>query len=501
MSRPAPEATYLELHSGLTGDILRNKVSGETIRLQDRFQLRFNDSGAAFVSASSGGGGEPQWCRTLLQTCVMQDDEVEELFVLTRQSSGVEWASDLPGKASESKALELVEAGFKHSFLVYCAPAPKVSRCLRWALPHIVDTVLGSGFCGKWVSRHISYLEGVLEEAGLPPKAHLGKSLWSAKFGTPEPDATDFSIYEDEYNVTTEGLLCISLALSAGRVKSHGNHDKKGKAAALIAALVAKVLPRDGAPLRITHESEWAEFVMSPRRIALVGCHPAKKWRCRLASAIGATHIGAVLVELRAKVLRPSRSPSQVAMLRTIISGLCSAIAIEVEASRGDPIWHEMRVCELQPLFRTDSNRPRRIGIGYVLDVVDVVNSAPELRTSGQFLAAQAVVASRPGRGKQAKIKFMGTRRKLKPKSGQAFIIRKMLGYNKVALGCIVRGRSASSLGGMVARTCDSRRAEMPLGKWVVAPGGRIEGADGYRGWLLRVGIRDWGLLWRGALS
>lgn len=437
MSQHCTDECAHDLWHGLNGDVLHHKVSGATMDLEGRFQLKFDDQGKGYLTSVDGSAREPgrsKWITGLLDWQLYEElvDQGGEgaRFLYNLKTTKCIWLSDLPAAAtSTTKGLELVSDSFKHSFLVYISPFPKGGACLRWALPNVIDLVVGSGFDGRWISRHLLQMKSVLRAAGVP-EDHLVRSLWSAKFSaTRNSDMVNMGPTEDEFCVCTEGLLAIILSFTVGRTKMKGATDCKEVVAALISALASRAAPGVGAPWQATWQDGMAELQWVDGSIALVRCEPHAKWHSKLQGLLQGGKVGRILVGLKEKLQRPCRIKGQVDCATALMLSLSQAVAHSVEASRGEPFWDETRPSQVPALFKDGSSKARRVGIGYVLDVVDAVNASPELRNPGQLLAAQAAGSSKAVRGRCAKVKFMGNKRRLMPKTAQKFVPKKMTAY------------------------------------------------------------------------
>ena len=168
------------------------------------------------------------------------------------------------------------------------------------------------------------------------------------------------------------------------------------------------------------------------RHLELVRVVPAGQWSTLCRSLLAGGNIGDSFVRLAEKLTRPRKIPSYVHLVEAIFKNLKQRVAVSLEASADDVVWDNTRLCDVPSLYKTGSIKARRVGMGYVLDVVDAVSTTPELRTPQQLLAVKcAMVSVRQKRSAKANIKFLRGQGALAPKSGQNYIMKRMCSYQK----------------------------------------------------------------------
>ena len=426
-AEPLDDGVAFSIAAGLAQDFLLSVRSGELVALKGRGSLVVDeDASAAFVSCTVGPS---LWCRNATKWRCMEVTETGEVFFFNKDTGASVWESDLHQGASETKGLSVHTAMAKVDIICYVSELRKLRRRLRWSLPHIADLAVGSGFDGRWISRHSKQLIGAFEDAGLDAN-HLVRSMWSVTYTGSKNERADLAeAYEDEFNVSSEGLIESLLYFTVGRVKSKGVVDAPTVVACFLNGLARKLLPASGCPWQVCFgDGEFAELVLRDGRIVVRDVHK-KKWAQIVQTLVRTGDIGTILVHLAQTLRRPKRIPSYCHIAQAMFKDLEQRLATSLEGTVGSAVWDETRPSDIPALYKTGSEKARRVGIGYVLDVVNAVSTSPELRTPAQLLASKCTSFSKESRGKRAKIKFATARRCLRPISGHNFISKKMCCY------------------------------------------------------------------------
>lgn len=293
--------------------------------------MHIHASGAAYVvPVGSSAPAQVVWARSLLQGQVFAAEN-DDAFVYNLRGGSTAWADSFAECASVAKALALGSGAIQGKVVVYISEWPKGAACLRWCLPHAITLVVGGDFDGRWISRRLKHFRSVLSAAGLGPD-HSVCSLWSVRFAPRDAaDDTAAEPFEDEFNISTAGLLYLVLDFAVGKVREKGVQDVAHNAGCFVDSLVAHLPLREpGAPLRVDWEGGHADLVMTNKRSALASCSSARA-ASSLIAAIGVGSVGHTLVAIASKVRRASRCPSQVAFLKAVLHRVVHAISASFE--------------------------------------------------------------------------------------------------------------------------------------------------------------------------
>lgn len=251
---PLDEAQCVTLVHGLDRDIVRNSVSGETAALEGRCSLHVHASGASFIApVGPENAAEIVWVRTLLRGQVFTD-ECGDRFGYDLKSGTTAWVDSFAEVPSVAKALSLNHGSVQGKVVAYISDWPKGAACLRWCLPHAATLIIGSDFDGRWISSRLKRFKQLSALAGLGEE-HIVRSLWSVRFAQKDDDAQcTTEPFEDEFNISTAGLLHLVLDFAVGKVRAKGVQNLANSASEFIDGLVSQLpLRSPGAPLR----AEW----------------------------------------------------------------------------------------------------------------------------------------------------------------------------------------------------------------------------------------------------
>ena len=293
--------------------------------------------------------------------------------------------------------------------------------------------MVGPQYDSRWISRHSLQLKSALVAHGIRDDM-LARSSWSAKCPARAKGATCVAYLgatDEEFSVGTDGLLCILLWFTTGKAKvRHAGNVAAQLAGEFITSLCMKALPSLGPPFTVSWSGGSVDLQWTGTRLVMLSCSPARRWEKMMATFLCDGNIGRMLVHMKEKLQRPSRIKGHLDLVATLLATLLQVIGCSVEQSRHSEVWDAMRPCSVPALFRDGSTKARRLSLGYVLDVADVVSNSPELRTSSQYLASQAAQACSPAaRGKTNSLKTHGKTKALAPKTGRSFCSRKLLAY------------------------------------------------------------------------
>ena len=217
MCQPISDRECLKLQTALESDFVINTATGETYRLSGCGTLQFSEEGRAFVSTV-----QPQfqdWCSNFLSWQVFEgeDEDAGYRFMTTKTCDRTIWLDEAALEPSTIKALHLRTALFEKSMLAFVSEHPKGNSCLRWALPNVIDLVLGNGFDGRWISRNMKAFKDYLQKDEVV--SEIVPSLWSVRFAAQPADvqrAVNNTPCDDEFNAGFDAIVSILLHLVAG---------------------------------------------------------------------------------------------------------------------------------------------------------------------------------------------------------------------------------------------------------------------------------------------
>ena len=395
MSEVAPDKRWMLLLRGASADLLIHTGTGELAKLDgERYVLDF-DGDLSYVRPQ-GHGGSPRWCREIMREIVykVEDEGAEARFYAMRRDTGE--SSWLDNRAKEpvlSAAVPLLLEGGPRAFPIHVSRIQDPRRTW-WSLPSIVDYVLGSEFDGRYICRHYSDYVRYLGSCGVSP-SHLRRSYWSylkncAANGELANDMAATTFHQ-EYSVTTEGLVALLAAWQGFKGKVASGHDHCASARSMMKALATILFPLgDGVPVDVDDGERVRSYVVSDRRLEVRSAAQGH-WDTLFKNLVSSFDSVADVVNWCADVTRrPSRHQGRVQHCDRLLRALVELFGAQGELLAAENRFSVEAQLEQPPLFRLNSNKARRVGVGYKLVVCQTAASS-ELKTPQLVLAARAV--------------------------------------------------------------------------------------------------------------
>jgi hypothetical protein len=197
--------------------------------------------------------------------------------------------------------------------------------------------------------------------------------------------------FHQEYSVTTEGLVALLVAWQGFKGKVASGHDHSASAKSMMKALATVLFPLGvGVPVDVDDGERAWSYVVSDRRLEVTSA-AERRWDRTFKDQVTSFDSVVDVVYWCADVIRrPSRHQGKVQQCDRLLRAL-----VELFGAQGELLAAENRFCveaqlEQPPLFRVDSNKARRVGVGYKLVVCQTAAST-ELKTPQLVLAARAV--------------------------------------------------------------------------------------------------------------
>jgi hypothetical protein len=425
MADPCADARWLTLLRAPSFDLLCHTGTGEYAQVEGgRHHLEFDADG--YGSLHPAGGGDAVACQDLLQQLVyakIDCDGNSRHYAMHRDSEASVWLDELGADGAFATSVTLMLLDGPRSFPVYVTRLPQPHRVF-WSLPFVVDAVLGDEFDGSYICRHRKDFVKYMAEFGVGSE-HLRTSFWARLKQAASADEAvqpeEQQEHEQEWTVTTSGLIAILLAWNSFKGKVKHGHDKTSAIIGLLTGLVRFFLPMGpGLALQVgTLDEPLGSIEVANRRLDLTalgrhgGAEGLKKKLAPAGSLAGELLVLGVLSHA------PSKSPSQASLAVVLAPIIISALSAQVESAVGGDLLSGT-VLDVKPLFRAGSNKARRVSIQYKLDVCRAV-AMTEVRSAQQLLASKSAgFAIRSAR--KAKLdRRKKSRADLSAKTGAAF--------------------------------------------------------------------------------
>ena len=132
---------------------------------------------------------------------------------------------------------------------LYVSDVPNGAACARWALPRVLDEVVGPLRDGTWHGRHAIQMRRLIDLFGVSGVEHL---MFSRRVVQGRVDGAEHAalqrelvaLADAEYSRSTVGLVALLASFPVGRMKPRGGAGSiKNASMVLLDALLSKVVP------------------------------------------------------------------------------------------------------------------------------------------------------------------------------------------------------------------------------------------------------------------
>ena len=388
---PQPDEGQVELLHGSKADCLFNRGTGEIAALPFRASLEFIDGIGLLEWADGPRAGHVAWVRAFCKQTLHMDVGTGRAFVL---SGGVStWCDKLPDEKLTHVFFHESKVGVSLCCETYHSSMPRGASCIQWALPHILQKCFGDVFDSKWFNKRVGEFKGLIAKL-LGDDCHWRRSMLSANMGAVSANtqlpAGWQNEFDQEFAVSTQGLMVLLLAFATGEFKADWKTSLVSSVREILEVMVDKFVDAATAwSFPIDDDAVVSGHVRGHQVFVTTTGSATGLASPRLPFVQGIPLVSAMLLLMKS-CRRPSRTGASSDQKRCL-QAIIGMIVVDVEATRGQPWWKD--TCALRLPRLGSSTRCRRVSSATKLAVGAIVGTSSACKSMPQFLAVQNQLA------------------------------------------------------------------------------------------------------------
>ena len=436
-----PDGTWLRLRWSRAGQLLQHQGTGEEIKLEGRWCIQVLEGNAFVVQLDKAEGeGQSEWAANLMDQRLLMASRAPhldpEMLIFNEKDGCSRWRKVEFDSGNRSSIVRLTLESSQAALLqVFVSTLPRDGLFVRWGLQRVVSHLRGNSHDGRWVAKAAEGFRGFFEKMYYS-KDHLRSSrrslVWSEEKKQRKPDSEKLSDFDEDFTCSTEGLVLLcAYAVTSGKLAAAPGVNSKERGLAILQGLVTYFVDPGTARIPVTDEDEslLGFVVMRNGGVSLPKTgdwEVSKKLGMVLKGCIGFSE---AIVSCASIIRRASQhKPEKVQAAVLVLHCLTDFLAATVEEQRLGSKFLSVDHLDAGDIYRTGSNRPRRVSKTFKWQVSKQVAGQPSLRNAQQFLSARRMLLGGLRKGssqKKAVLPVQG----LRAATGRQFCQENMLAY------------------------------------------------------------------------